>query len=95
MAEDKKKKMKAPTAAKRDVRNAKHCLINKSFKSVVRTKLKRLNEALEKGEREKIEELLGGVYSVMDKGVKRGVFKQNKANRTKRRFTALALEKTA
>jgi len=84
MAEkEKKKKTKRPTAAKRDIRNAKRRDENKMFKSQVRTSLRRFDETLGKGDRTLASEALNKVYSLMDKGVKKGIYKLNKANRTK------------
>ena len=83
-----KKKERRPTALKRDLQNEKRRLINKGFKSGVRTIVRRFEEALEKGDSAVIQHELREVYSVMDQAVKRGVFKKNKASRTKARLTA-------
>ncbi len=88
MAEEKAKKTKRPTAQKRDERNAKRRDINKAFKSEVRTAIRKLEASLKSDGKEGTAEDLNQVYSMMDKGVKRGVFKLNKANRTKARFAA-------
>jgi small subunit ribosomal protein S20 len=79
------KKVKRPTALKRDLQNEKRRLINKSFKSVVRTTLRDFDETLSTKDKEKIQSSLNEVFSILDKGVKRGVFKVNKAARTKAR----------
>ncbi|MFY7842563.1 MAG: 30S ribosomal protein S20 [Rhabdochlamydiaceae bacterium] len=87
MAEQKKQsKVKRATALKRDIQNEKSRLRNKSFKSKVTTAIRSLNEASEK-DQTKVDEALNAVYSLMDKGVKTGVFKANKADRTKSRLT--------
>lgn len=88
MADDKAKKTKRPTALKRDIRNAKRRAINKSFKSSVRTAMRHFEDAVKAGEAARMKECLNQVYSLMDKGVKRGLFKRNKASRTKARCTA-------
>ncbi|MDF2578148.1 MAG: rpsT [Chlamydiales bacterium] len=90
MANDKPKtKTKVPTAIKRDLQNEKRRLINKMFKSKVRTAVRNFEEALSKtGDATQISDKLNAVYSLMDKGVKRGVFKDNKASRTKSRLSA-------
>lgn len=92
MAEDKKnKKTKRPTAQKRDIRNEKRRVVNKCFKSRVRTAQRRFLDAVSTGkEASVVKELLSDVYSLMDKGVKRGLYKRNKADRTKARCTARA-----
>lgn len=87
MAEEKKeKKVKRPTAKKRDIQNEKRRLINKVFKSKVKTAIrsfeKDLSEKNEKGAGEKLPLL----YALLDKAVKRNVFKRNKADRLKSKF---------
>lgn len=86
MAEKEKKKTRRPTALKRDIQNEKKRLLNKSFKSKVRTAMNSFEEALKSQEKESVSTSLNAVYSLMDKGVKRGIFKANKAARTKARF---------
>lgn len=82
MAEEKKAaKTKRPTAKKRDIQNAKRRLINRSFKSRVKTAVKTF-------ENEKNETNLNLLYALLDKGVKRGIYKLNKASRLKSRFSA-------
>lgn len=90
MAEEKKKKNRRPTAAKREIQHEKRRKENKEFKSKVRTAIRRLEEALSGQEKEQTQEALNKVYALMDKGVKRGVYKLNKAGRTKSRLTARA-----
>jgi small subunit ribosomal protein S20 len=83
-------RVKRPTALKRDIQHNKRRLINKAFKNSVRTALRRFEDVLASKNNEDIKTELNNVYSLMDKGVKRGVFKINKASRTKSRFTARA-----
>lgn len=90
---EKKAKVKRPTPLKRDIQNEKRRMRNKSFKSTVRTAIRQFEEALPKGEEATIKEHLNNVYSMMDKGVKRGVYKLNKASRTKSRLAARAVAK--
>lgn len=86
----KEKKVKRPTAIKRDLQSEKRRLRNKTFKSSVRTAIRKFEESLTKEDPAAIKESLNSVYSLMDKGVKHGVFKVNKAGRTKARLTAHA-----
>lgn len=86
--EEKAKKVKRPTAEKRDITNVKKRMINRAFKSQVRTVMKNFETALAKGEPKEAEGAINQVYSMMDRGVKRGVFKQNKASRVKARAKA-------
>lgn len=84
------KKVKLPTAQKRAHQSEKARLRNKNYKSSVRTAVRRFEESLSKGDQAAVTERLNEVFSFMDKGVKRGVFKLNKASRTKARLTARA-----
>lgn len=89
--EDKKKpKVKRPSAQKRDIQHEKRRVINKSFRSSVRTIVRNFEESLLKGDAEDVKAKLSEVYSAMDKGVKKGVYPINKASRTKARLTARA-----
>jgi len=85
MAKEEKKKTKRPTALKRDIRNDKHRLINKSFKSGARTTMRSFDEVLQTKDKERIQHALNEIYSSADKGVKRGIYKVNKAARIKAR----------
>lgn len=88
---DKKKdeKTKRPSALKRDMQNEKNRLRNRSFRSSVQTAIRSLESALtQKDDAEKVATKLKEIYSIVDKGVKRGVFKPNKAARTKSRLSA-------
>lgn len=91
--DQKDKKERRPQAQKRDIQHSKRRLRNKAFKSSARSAIRNFEEALEKGEQAHTKEMLNEVYSIMDKGVKRGVFKQNKANRTKERLAARSVAK--
>lgn len=83
MAKEEKKKTKRPTAQKRDIRNNKRRMLNKSFKSKVRTVMRSFEEALKGEDKDQVQSTLNSVYSMMDKGVKKGIFKKNKAARIK------------
>lgn len=92
---DKKKlKVKCPTALKRDIQNEKKRLINKSFKSKMRTGIRSFEETLSTGNVDAIKEKLNEVYSLLDKAVKRNIMKINAASRKKSRLTAKAAAKT-
>ncbi|MBF8262973.1 MAG: rpsT [Parachlamydiales bacterium] len=90
-AQEKKKDENArqPSALKRDIQSEKRRLRNRSFTSSVLTAIRSFESSLEKKEApESIREKLNTVYGLMDKGVKKGVYKRNKAARTKSRMTA-------
>jgi len=92
MAKEKeeKKKTKRPTAIKRDLQSEKKRLLNKSFKNKVRSAVRDFESALTSKENTSIQTALNAMYALMDKGVKHGIYKPNKANRTKARLAAKA-----
>lgn len=81
---------KRPSAEKRIITSQKRCLINQSFKSKAKTMMKKFEAALKAGDQTSIASGLQLVYSVVDKAVKRGIFKHNKAARIKSRATLRA-----
>lgn len=94
MTEEKKKeapKERRPQALKRDLQSKKRRTQNRAEKSRIKTAIRQLDELKAKGDVEKVKESLNEVYSLLDKSVKKGVFKQNKASRTKSRLAARVL----
>ncbi|NGX60086.1 MAG: 30S ribosomal protein S20 [Chlamydiae bacterium] len=91
MAEEKKdSKTKRPTAKKRDIQNAKRKLQNRSFKSRVKTVVRSFeNEVKQKNETE-AKTRLNSIFSLLDKGVKRGIYKLNKVGRLKSKYSKKA-----
>jgi small subunit ribosomal protein S20 len=87
-AKEKKAKVKRPTPLKRDEQNAKRRTRNRTFKASMRTTIRKFEEAVEKGDAAVSKKELNEVYSIVDKGVKYGIIKKNKASRTKSRMTA-------
>ena len=85
---EKKKLSKRPTAEKRMIQNKKARAINGAARSQIRTSIRRFEDLVTKKESDSAREQLKSVYSLLDKGVKRGILKQNKAARTKSRLTA-------
>lgn len=91
MAEEKKAEAKAkkPSALKRDLQSEKRRLRNRSYRASVLTSIRSLESSLNQKEApEAVKSKLNDIYSMMDKGVKSGVFKSNKAARTKSRLAA-------
>jgi small subunit ribosomal protein S20 len=95
MAEDKsdKKKeavsVKMPSAKKRDIQSEQRRKRNQSYRSSVATAVRSLEASLAKKEAaETLKTKLSTIYTLMDKGLKKGVYKANKAARTKSRLTA-------
>jgi small subunit ribosomal protein S20 len=88
MANDKKqeKKERKPSALKRDEQSERRRVKNKQFRATVKTAIKSLESSLKEKQAEVAKDKLSQVFSLMDKGVKTGVFTKNKANRTKSRL---------
>jgi len=92
MAEEKKDddkkngKQKRPTALKRNLQSERRKLANRSFKATVQTAIRGYKDSLFKKDQPAAKEQLQAVYSLMDKGVKTGIYKVNKASRTKSRL---------
>lgn len=92
MADEGKKrptKKKCPTALKRVKQSKKSNERNSSFKSRVRTAIRSFEKALSAKDKDQMQLTLKNVYSLMDKGVKHGIYKENKAARTKSRMATL------
>jgi small subunit ribosomal protein S20 len=81
-------KERRPQAKKRDLQNERRRLRNKAAKTSIRTTVRQFEEALTKEDSNASKESLNQVYSIVDKGVKRGIIKKNKASRIKSRLTA-------
>jgi len=93
---EKPKKTKAPTALKRDLQNEKKHLRNRSLKSKVRTALVSLQKGIsDKEPKEQLDPKLNKIYSLMDKGVKKGIYKKNKAARVKSNLASKATAPSA
>lgn len=74
---------------KRDLQSEKRRLRNRSYRASVLTAVRSLESSLSHKEGpEAIKSKLNALYSLMDKGVKRGVYNAQKAARTKSRLTA-------
>lgn len=87
MAEEKKKKPKRPSALKRDLQNDKRNLRNRAFKSQVKNAIRDLSSSSQESKKD-LPNALKQLYSLLDKGVKKNIFKQNKANRLKSKFAS-------
>lgn len=91
--EKKEKKVKRPTALKRDLQNEKRRLNNKIYKSRVRTAIRAFQDSIAKDDHSTTNDKLNEVYSLLDKCAKKGIFKINKVSRTKSRLAARAVAK--
>jgi len=87
------KKVKRPTAQKRDLQNEKRRLSNKTYKSRVRTSIRAFQDSIGKGSEAETTQKLNEIYSIWDKCAKKAIFKINKVSRTKSRLAARAFAK--
>ena len=85
MAADNKKNVKAkkPSALKRDNQSKARRTKNKAYASTVSSAIKSFEASLSQKDVAATKEKLSLVCSLMDKGVKKGIYPRNKANRTK------------
>jgi small subunit ribosomal protein S20 len=80
---------KRDQAKKRQRQIVKRTKINAAHKSKVHTAKRKLADLIEKKEsKETLQNQLNEIFSLMDKGAKNGIFKKNKAARTKSRLSA-------
>lgn len=91
----KKGKPRKPSALKRDQQSMKRNLRNRSFKSKVMSAVRTLEDTISKKDTATVKGKLNDVFSLMDKGVKKGIYKINKANRVKSRLSARAKQVSA
>lgn len=87
-AEGKKKAGKITSAKKRDKQGAKRRVANRGFKGTVRSAIRSFEESLAGTDKAVMLKEYAAVCSLMDKGVKTGRFKVNKAARTKSRLSS-------
>lgn len=87
--EEKKAKVKIPSRAKSFRKSEQARIRNKSRRNMIFTMEKKLRAAVEAKDETLAKDLLNKQYSVLDKAVKCGTFKKNKANRKKSRLALL------
>jgi len=84
MAEaEKKAKAKRPTPLKRNLQDAKKRLRNRAMNSRVKTAMFTFQQAVEGNKAEEIKSQLSAAHSLIDKALKIGLYKKNKAQRLK------------
>ena len=93
--EETKEKSKLPTAKKRILRSEKQRKVNKSFKSRVRGAIRQLEQVISSGDHDAAKTSLDQVYSLLDKGTKRNLYKANKTSRLKSRLAARVAKASA
>ena len=69
------------------IQNEKKRVSNKAFKSRVLTSIRSLEKVTAEKDQAKISAALTTLYSLVDKGVKKGLYKKNKAARMKSRLS--------
>jgi small subunit ribosomal protein S20 len=85
----KEKKAKRPSALKRDRQSLQRNAKNRSYKAKVSTAVRSLLDLISKKDAEAIKLKLNDIFSLVDKGVKTGIYKLNKASRVKSRLSRL------
>ena len=85
MAEDKAKKVKKPTALKRNIQDEKKCARNRSWKRRIHTARIQFTK-IESVEEKKLK--LSQLFSLFDKAIKNKVMKQGTVSRLKSRYQA-------
>lgn len=75
------------SAKKRILQNEKQREHNRTFRSRMRTSIKRLRGAIESGDADQAKELLPGTLRVIDETAQKGVIHDNTAGRYKSRLT--------
>jgi small subunit ribosomal protein S20 len=61
--------------------------VNRKNKSALRTQVKKIREAIQKGDKEAAQKLVPQTMSLIDKSVKKGTIHKNKGARFKSRLT--------
>jgi small subunit ribosomal protein S20 len=93
MAEE--KKVKCPSAVKRDKQGLLRNARNRSYKARVSTTIRSFQDAMNKKDVASAKETLKNIFSLVDKGVKTGIYKTNKAGRVKSRLSRIAQQASA
>jgi small subunit ribosomal protein S20 len=78
---------KHPSAIRQHRRSIRRNIINKKNKSVLRSQVKKLREAIQKNDKETAQKLVPSTASLIDKSVKKGAIHKNKGARLKSRLT--------
>lgn len=83
------------SAEKQYRQSLKHRERNRAATSRLRTEIKQTRAAIESGDAKGAREALSGVYSVIDRSARKGIIKENTANRYKSRLSAAAKRMSA
>ncbi len=74
------------SAIRQHRRSLRRNAVNRKNKSILRTQVKKLREAIQKNDMETAQKLLPGTVSLVDKSVKKGAIHKNKGARLKSRL---------
>jgi small subunit ribosomal protein S20 len=85
-----KKMIRHPSAIRQWRRSLRRAEVNKKNKSMLRSQVKKLRDAIEKKDKPAAQELLSKTFAVIDKSVKKGAIHPNKGNRYKSRLSRQA-----
>ncbi|MFO7969457.1 MAG: 30S ribosomal protein S20 [Candidatus Izemoplasmatales bacterium] len=72
---------------KRNTQNQKKRLMNASFRSSLKTAIKKVETAINSGEKDKATEALNNAYKKLDISVSKGIHHKNYADRQKARLS--------
>lgn len=75
------------SAIRQGKRSLRRNLINRKNKSILRTRIKTIREAIAKKDREEAERLLPLTFSTIDTSIKKGAIHKNTGNRYKSRLS--------
>jgi small subunit ribosomal protein S20 len=88
VAQNKEKKMaRHQSALRQHRRSLRRNDINRKSKSMLRTQVKKLREAIQEKNKDAAEKLLPSTMSLIDKSVKKGAIHENKGRRYKSRLS--------
>ena len=75
-----------PSAKKAIRQSAKRNILNSARKEAIKNSVKKIKKLAQAGKKDEAKKLVAAAYQAIDKAVKRGVIKKNRANRKKSRL---------
>ena len=75
------------SAIRQHRRSLRRKAVNTQAKSALRTKMRKVREAIKSQDREAAAKMLPGLYQVIDRSVKKGAIKKNTGSRYKSRLS--------
>jgi small subunit ribosomal protein S20 len=87
---EEKKKEKRPTALKRILQSNRRNDANRQHRSKIKTAVKDYATAIEKKENKEVsQKKLNDLFSLLDKATKKNIFKKNKTDRIKSKYSLM------